>query len=76
MKIVCTHCQTGYQVDVSEVKPEGIDFKCAKCNQFFLITPEDIDHDNTGVIKQMNTEQARYSEDNNLNTLLSSVNVV
>ena len=30
MRIVCTHCQTGYQVDIHEVKPDGIDFKCAK----------------------------------------------
>ena len=73
MKIICTHCHTGYQVDVSEVNPEGIEFKCAKCNQFFLIMPKDIDRDNTGVLKNMNTEQPRYSEDNNLNTLLSSV---
>ena len=36
MKIVCTHCQTGYQVAISEVKSEGIEFKCVKCRHFFL----------------------------------------
>ena len=73
MRIVCTHCQTGYQVDISELKPEGIDFKCVKCNQFFLITPKDIDHHKSGVQNNMNTEQPRYSEDDNLNTLVTSV---
>ena len=59
MRIVCTHCQTGYQVDISEVKSEGIDFKCVKCKLFFLITPKNIDHHKSGVRNNMNTEQSR-----------------
>ena len=48
MKIVCTHCQAGYQVDLPEIKPEGVEFKCAKCEQKFLVKPQD-------------TEQAKIS---------------
>ena len=73
MRIVCTHCQTSYQVDISEVKPEGIEFKCVKCNKFFLVTQKGIDHHKSGVRNNMNTEQPRYSEDDNLNTLVASV---
>ena len=49
MKIVCTHCQTGYQVARPEVKSEGIEFKCAKCGHFFLITPKDVDQDKSRI---------------------------
>jgi len=73
MKIVCTHCQTGYQVARPEVKSEGIEFKCAKCGNFFLITPEDVDQDKSRIPDNMKAEQARYSEDDNLNSLVSSV---
>ncbi len=73
MKIACTHCQTVYQVDISEVNPEGIEFKCAKCGNFFLITPKDIDQDNPGIQDNMKAESTRYSEDDNLNSLVSSV---
>jgi len=73
MRIVCPHCQTAYQVNTLEVKPEGIDFKCAKCNELFLITPKGLDNDKSGVTEDMNTEQARYSEDDNLNSLMTSV---
>ena len=41
MKIVCTHCQASYQVDLPEIKPEGVEFKCAKCEQKFLVKPQD-----------------------------------
>ncbi|SVE22327.1 uncharacterized protein METZ01_LOCUS475181, partial [marine metagenome] len=41
MKIVCTHCQAGYNVDLPEIKPEGVEFKCAKCDQKFLVKPQD-----------------------------------
>ena len=40
MKIVCTHCQAGYEVDLPEIKPEGVEFKCAKCEQKFLVKPQ------------------------------------
>jgi predicted Zn finger-like uncharacterized protein len=73
MKIVCTHCQTGYQVAKPEVKSEGIEFKCAKCGRFFLITPKDVDQDKSRIPNNMKAEQARYSEDDNLNSLVSSV---
>jgi len=73
MRIVCTHCQTGYQVDITEVKPEGIDFKCAKCQQFFLITPQSIGHAKSRVLKNKDTKMTRFSDDDNLNTLLTSV---
>ncbi|MBT3515189.1 MAG: hypothetical protein HN474_07740, partial [Nitrospina sp.] len=42
MKIICTHCQAGYDVDLPEIKPEGLEFKCAKCEQKFLVKPQDI----------------------------------
>ena len=51
MKIVCTHCQASYQVDLPEIKPEGVEFKCAKCEQKFLVKPQD-------------TEQARIQKEN------------
>ena len=73
MKIVCTHCQTGYQIAISEVKSEGIEFKCVKCGHFFLITPKDVYQDNSGNLDNMEAKQARYSEDENLNSLVSSV---
>ena len=73
MKIVCTHCQTGYQVARPEVKSEGIEFKCVKCGHFFLITPKDVYQDNSGNLDNMEAKQARYSEDENLNSLVSSV---
>ncbi len=73
MRIVCTHCQTGYQVDISEIKPEGIDFKCAKCQQYFLITPQNLGHAKSSVLKNKDTEMTRFSDDDNLNTLLTSV---
>ena len=41
MKIVCTHCQAGYQVDLPEIKPGGVEFKCAKCEQKFIVKPQD-----------------------------------
>ena len=46
MKIVCTHCQAGYQVDLPEIKPEGGEFKCAKCEQKFLVKPQNTGQDN------------------------------
>ena len=73
MRIVCTHCQTGYQVDITEVKPEGIDFKCAKCQQFFLIIPQSIGHAKSRVLKNKDSKMTRFSDDDNLNTLLTSV---
>lgn len=73
MRIVCTHCQTGYQVDISEIKPEGIDFKCAKCQQYFLIAPQNLGHAKSSVLKNKDTEMTRFSDDDNLNTLLTSV---
>ena len=73
MRIVCTHCQTGYQVDIAEVNPEGINFKCAKCQQFFLITPQSIGHAKSRVLKNKDTKMTRFSDDDNLNTLLTSV---
>ena len=57
MRIVCTHCQTGYQVDISEVKPEGIEFKCIKCNNFFLVTRKNIDRHKLGVRNKPNKLQ-------------------
>ncbi|MDP6334745.1 MAG: zinc-ribbon domain-containing protein [Nitrospinaceae bacterium] len=39
MKIICTHCQAGYQVDLPDIKPSGVKFKCAKCQQKFLVKP-------------------------------------
>jgi len=73
MRIVCTHCQTGYQVYISDIKPEGIDFKCAKCKEYFLIRPQDIDHAKSVALKNKDTEMTRFSDDDNLNTLLTSV---
>jgi predicted Zn finger-like uncharacterized protein len=43
MKITCTHCQAGYNVDLPEIKPEGVEFKCVKCEQKFLVTPQNTD---------------------------------
>ena len=73
MRIVCTHCQTGYQVYISDIKPEGIDFKCAKCKEYFLIRPHDIDHAKSVALKNKDAEMTRFSDDDNLNTLLTSV---
>ena len=30
MRIICTHCKTSYNVNLVNIKPEGIEFKCAK----------------------------------------------
>ena len=49
MKIVCTHCQAGYDVDLPEIKPEGVEFKCAKCEQKFLVKPQDTEQAKTSV---------------------------
>ncbi len=49
MKIVCTHCQAGYQVDLPEIKPEGVEFKCAKCEQKFLVKPQDTEQAKTSI---------------------------
>ena len=49
MKIVCTHCQAGYNVDLPEIKPEGVEFKCAKCEQKFLVKPQDTEQAKTSV---------------------------
>ena len=42
MRIVCTFCKTTYKVDILKIQPGGIEFKCAKCLQFFFIGPQDI----------------------------------
>jgi predicted Zn finger-like uncharacterized protein len=40
MKIICTHCQVGYQVNLPPIKEEGIKVKCARCHQEFLVKPQ------------------------------------
>ena len=40
MKIICTHCRVGYQVNLPPIKEEGIEVKCAKCRQKFLVKPQ------------------------------------
>jgi predicted Zn finger-like uncharacterized protein len=40
MKIICTHCQVGYQVNLPPIKEEGIKVKCARCHQKFLVKPQ------------------------------------
>ena len=42
MRVICTHCNTSYQVDLLKIKSEVIEFKCAKCLQYFLVKPQDI----------------------------------
>ena len=39
MKIICTHCQVGYQVNLPPIKEEGIEVKCARCHQKFMVKP-------------------------------------
>ena len=74
MRVTCTHCSTSYNVDLSEVKPQGIEFKCAKCKNFFLIKSNDITKPTTQVAKNyMKNESNKFSDDANLNTLLTSV---
>jgi flagellar basal body-associated protein FliL len=40
MKIICTHCQVGYQVNLPPIKEEGIEAKCARCHQKFMVKPQ------------------------------------
>ena len=40
MKIICVHCQVAYQVNLPTIKEEGIEVKCAKCRQKFLVKPQ------------------------------------
>ena len=73
MRIVCTHCKTRYQINLLNNKPEGIEFKCAKCLNYFLVKPQDIERTNLLGKNNMKTKSNQYSEDDNLNTLLTSV---
>ncbi len=52
MKIFCTHCQAGYQVDLPDIKPAGVKFKCAKCQQKFLVKPRGADQVQENVSSQ------------------------
>lgn len=52
MKIICTHCQAGYQVDLPDIKPAGVKFKCAKCQQKFLVKPQGADQVQENVSSQ------------------------
>ncbi|MBT4259896.1 MAG: hypothetical protein HOD90_08285, partial [Nitrospina sp.] len=52
MKIVCTHCQASYQVDLPRIKPGGVEFKCAKCEQKFLVKPQDTEQAEASVSKK------------------------
>ncbi|MDP6476493.1 MAG: zinc-ribbon domain-containing protein, partial [Nitrospinaceae bacterium] len=52
MKIFCTHCQAGYQVDLPDIKPAGVKFKCAKCQQKFLVKPQGADQVQENVSSQ------------------------
>ena len=40
MKIICTHCRVGYQVNLPPIKEEGIEVKCARCHQKFMVKPQ------------------------------------
>ena len=40
MKITCTHCQVGYQVNLPPIKEEGLEVKCARCHQKFMVKPQ------------------------------------
>ena len=81
MRVVCTYCKTTYQVGILKIKPQGIEFKCAKCLQFFLVRPQDIEQTKASELNKktllgktiMGTKSNRYSDDDNLNTLLTSV---
>ena len=73
MKITCTHCNTNYQVNIDKLKPEGIEYKCAKCLKYFLITESDLSHPKSETSINMSTQTTRYSDDDNLNTLVTSV---
>jgi predicted Zn finger-like uncharacterized protein len=52
MKIFCTHCQAGYRVDLPDIKPAGVKFKCAKCQQKFLVKPQGADQVQENVSSQ------------------------
>jgi predicted Zn finger-like uncharacterized protein len=73
MKITCTHCNTNYQVNIDKLKPEGIEYKCAKCLKYFLIKESDLSHPKSETSINMSTQTTRYSDDDNLNTLVTSV---
>ena len=40
MKIVCTHCQASYEVNIPSLDEKGVEVKCAKCQNMFLVKPE------------------------------------
>ena len=62
MKITCTHCQAGYNVDLPEIKPEGVEFKCVKCEQKFLVTPQNINQPKEKVATATSTPPGGVSE--------------
>ena len=72
MKITCTHCQAGYNVDLPEIKPEGVEFKCVKCEQKFLVTPQNTDQPKekvataasapSGGVSESGEEKERHAE--------------
>ena len=61
MKITCTHCQAGYNVDLPEIKPEGVEFKCVKCEQKFLVTPQNTDQPKEKVTTATSVASERVS---------------
>ena len=73
MRFTCAHCKTNYKIKLNEVNTEGIEFKCAKCLQYFLIMPQNINPVILENQNNMSKEKNRYSDDDNLNTLLMSV---
>ena len=62
MKIVCTHCQAGYNVDLPEIKPEGVEFKCAKCEQKFLVKPQDTEQAKANILNKVTAATGTSSE--------------
>ncbi|SVD88285.1 uncharacterized protein METZ01_LOCUS441139, partial [marine metagenome] len=62
MKIVCTHCQAGYQVDLPEIKPEGVEFKCAKCEQKFLVKPQNTGQAQTNIASPVSAAESEVSK--------------
>ena len=40
MKISCPDCQASYDVNLPNLTEKGVQVKCAKCQNSFLVTPE------------------------------------
>ena len=63
MKISCPDCQASYDVNLPNLTEKGVQVKCAKCQQSFLVTPAESPVRSTGSPLSDSLEDKNQTED-------------